>query len=29
MKEENLLILGRPQAGRDLQQVTLASTTNP
>ena len=28
-KEENLLTFKRPQAGRDLQQDTLASTDNP
>jgi len=28
-KEKNLLTLGRPQVGRDLQQDTLASTANP
>jgi len=28
-KEENLLTFKRPQAGRDLQQDTHASTDNP
>ena len=28
-KEKKLLTLRRPQVGRDLQQDTLASTTNP
>ena len=28
-KKKNLLTLGRPQVGRNLQQDILASTTNP